>query len=127
MSLNHQRSSGEPKIDENNAETTSSSKIPAAGVRVSELSTEYAQLALLMGKMEAEVSSFTSNVEKILNAAPAYSSLTKLYEEQAKATSASEHKQQGSLHGKSQGDDDPEDKFILGDEADNTSDPLILV
>jgi hypothetical protein len=127
---------GEPKMS--SKETTahwsdadmssSSEKIPATAAA---LSADYAQIAKLFAQLDQQVGTFTSNMDDIIQKAPAFAGLTTLWEEQAKAA-ASADATPTTLSALSQqavndADTDNDTAMLLGDEAENKNDPLIFL
>jgi hypothetical protein len=91
------------------------------------LSEDYAKLAQLFAQLDEQVGAFTANMDTLVQTAPAYSGLTTMWEEQAKSLSADTKKADHTAsRTQSETAKDDEDA-ILGDEAENTDDPLVFV
>jgi hypothetical protein len=109
------------------ADMSSSEQIPVAATATATaaLSADYTQIAKLFAQLDQQVGTFTSNMDTIIQQAPAMDGLTALWEEQAKvAATDTTPKPMGAQQ---QDDTDNDTAMVLGDEAENTNDPLIFL
>jgi hypothetical protein len=100
----------------------------ATATATAALSADYAQIAKLFAQLDQQVGTFTSNMDNIIQTAPAMDGLTTLWEEQAKAASTNAT---STTLGAPQADADSTDNndiaMLLGDDAENTTDPLVFL
>jgi hypothetical protein len=111
---------------------TPSEKIPEAAAAV--LSADYAHIAQLFAQLDQQVGTFTANMDTVIQQVPAFAGLTTLWEEQAKAASTSTSTSTDPTQTVRTDANDADihtthDNYtaILGDEAENTNDPLIFI
>jgi hypothetical protein len=125
-----QMSSKETSAHRSDAEMSSSENIPIAAIDTAHtaLSADYAQIAKLFAQLDQQVGAFTSNMDTIIQQAPAMDGLTTLWQEQAKVESTDANPT--SLGAETTDDADSTDNdtaMLLGDEAENKNDPLIFL
>jgi hypothetical protein len=119
--------SKEPSAHRSDAEMSSSEKTPIAATADTALSADYAQIAKLFAQLDQQVGTFTSNMDNIIQQAPAMDGLTTLWEEQAKLASTSTNPTTLGAQKEDDADTDNDTAMLLGDEAENTNDPLIFL
>jgi hypothetical protein len=128
---------GEELISEENlayrsdADMSSSDKIPVAATDDTAanraLSADYAQIAKLFAQLDQQVGAFTSNMDAVIQQAPAMDGLTTLWTEQAKTASADATPTTLGAQKEDDADTDNDTAMLLGDEAENINDPLIFL
>jgi hypothetical protein len=107
--------------------TSEEMKPVAATVPIADaLSADYAQIAKLFAQLDQQVGTFTSNMDGIIQKAPALAGLTTLWEEQAKAASIDATPTR-PLAPHQEAADDADTAIMMGDEGENKNDPLIFL
>ena len=119
--------SGKETIAQQSDAEMSSEQIPVAATATTEtaLSADYAQIAKLFAQLDQQVGTFTSNMDAIIQKAPTMDGLTTLWEEQAKA--ASTNAIPTTIGAPQEAVDDADTDMLLGDEGENTNDPLVFL
>jgi hypothetical protein len=95
------------------------------------LSVDYAAISTSLVALDEQVGAFTKNMDRIVQQAPAFTTLTTLWEEQAKATVAADAASADNAQLRSRVDAvsaaRESEATILRDEVKNQNDPVIFI